>query len=140
MAKQNVPRKLVVGTRTLRYRVGHEHQVDHLDGIPQYSGCTELLSIWLDRRPNHALELAFVASQGHLVYDGLPWTHSGMVKRIAGEETYLNLHEPGVVRAFVDEALAIGWAPEGAKRRIDGWSLFERVALRRREAVAQPAS
>ncbi|NUP40519.1 MAG: hypothetical protein HOY76_26740, partial [Streptomyces sp.] len=38
---------------------------------------------------------------------------------------WLNLHEPGVARAFLDAALAQGWQP-GAKsgQEIDGWTLF----------------
>ncbi|MFF2851369.1 hypothetical protein ACFVT5_34330 [Streptomyces sp. NPDC058001] len=43
----------------------------------------------------------------------------------------LNLHEPGVVRRFVDEAVAreILPVPRGVKE-IDGWPLFDALAAR----------
>jgi hypothetical protein len=49
----------------------------------------------------------------------------GMVAR-PSDATYLNLHRPGVARAFLDEALAAGWSPD-RQSELDGWSLFDAV-------------
>jgi hypothetical protein len=44
----------------------------------------------------------------------------------------LNLHEPGAVRALLDEALARGWQPDTpGEVLLDGWSLLEGAATRR---------
>ncbi|MFG3114569.1 hypothetical protein ACGF4C_09240 [Streptomyces sp. NPDC048197] len=44
----------------------------------------------------------------------------------------LNLHEPGTVRAFLDEALTKGWRPDDPlTTEMDGWRLFDTVATRR---------
>lgn len=48
------------------------------------------------------------------------------------DDVWLNLHEPGTVRALLDEAIARGWNagdPEGMQ--IDGWTLFDQVAAHR---------
>lgn len=45
------------------------------------------------------------------------------------------MHEPGVVRAFIDAGMAHGWVPEEAPFRIDGWPLFEEVLRLRRAKV-----
>jgi hypothetical protein len=47
------------------------------------------------------------------------------------ESGWLNLHEPGTVRALLDEALASGCQPDDPPiKESDGWLLFEAVAAR----------
>lgn len=98
-----------------------------------YSNCTELLHIWLDRRPRCELIIAFRSGPGRLVTDGGMGSHAGMVRLLAIEDGYLNLNEPGVVRAFLDAGMARGWIPEGAPFRLDGWEFFEDIVRARRD-------
>lgn len=50
---------------------------------------------------------------------------------VASGAAYLNLNEPGAVRALVDEALGRGYRGAGDRMVIDGWSLLDRAAARR---------
>ena len=44
---------------------------------------------------------------------------------------YLNLNEPGVIRALLDEALARGWQTgTSARAEMEGWDLFDAVFAR----------
>ncbi|MFE3443465.1 hypothetical protein ACFXNW_10570 [Nocardia sp. NPDC059180] len=46
-------------------------------------------------------------------------------------ERMLNLNEPGVVRAFVDSAVDVGWmAQTRTAGRRDGWELFDTAYVR----------
>lgn len=137
VAKSKLPRKLVAHERTFRYRTEHEHPIDTSGGRPKYSGCTELLYIWIDRQPRRALTVAFRAGEGRLVHDGGMGSHAGMVILQGLPDGYLNLHEPGVVRAFIDVAMRRGWVPDGAPLELDGWEYVEDV-VRRRRASATP--
>lgn len=134
MAKSKVLRKLVVGERTFRYALAHQHQIDASSGRTVYSTCTELLAIGLDQRPRCELTIAFRGGPGGLVPDGGMGSHAGMVRLLAIEDGYLNLNEPGVVRAFLDAAMARGWIPEGAPLTLDGWDLLEDVVRARHAA------
>ncbi|MET8014035.1 hypothetical protein ABZU86_32585 [Streptomyces sp. NPDC005271] len=78
--------------------------------------------------------ISFRAAPGRLVPDG--FVHSGGVGTTEGG--FLNLHEPGTVRAFLDAAMARGWDAKdpSAKetketKEMDGWTLFDKVARRR---------
>ncbi|MFC4045912.1 GNAT family N-acetyltransferase [Dactylosporangium siamense] len=128
---------LVVDRVTYRWSLSHRHRVEHDGGPPHYHGCTERLAVRRDGAPGR-LEMLFEAGPGRLVPDGL--LHSGGV--IHGED-YLNLHQPRVVRALLDEALARGWRPtDPAHVTLDGWMLCTAVVLRlraaRRNSVAPP--
>ncbi len=65
--------------------------------------------------------LLFPGGGGRFVPDG--WLPSGCV---AMKDASLNLHEPGVVRGFVDEAARRGLLDRSAD--LDGWELFRAVA------------
>jgi hypothetical protein len=117
------PRQLVVGGETFLWSVRHAHHGE--DG--RYEHCREVLTI---RRPGALgrLEVVFAGCPGHLVPDGR--TPSGAVGTCDG--VWLDLHEPGTVRALLDEVTSRGgrvggdWTDE-----VDGWPLLETVAARR---------
>jgi hypothetical protein len=53
---------------------------------------------------------------------------------------FLNLHEPGAVRALLDAATERGWQPEeGRATEFDGWPLLEDVAAARSGNARPPA-
>lgn len=83
--------------------------------------CREVLSLHREGA-GATLRIVFRAGPGRLVADGL-W-YSGSVGD--GRGRLFNLHEPGVVRLFLDEAAARGVLPEvRGEREIDGWPLFD---------------
>lgn len=74
------------------------------------------------------LLIVFRGGPGRMIADG--YAPSGAVG--TGGGAWLNLHEPGTVRAFLDEATARGWDPSApAARQFDGWELFTAAAARR---------
>ncbi|MBL1109995.1 hypothetical protein JK361_36460 [Streptomyces sp. 5-8] len=78
------------------------------------------------------LRIVFADGPGRYVPGGAPFG-SGDVGFTRGAD--LNLHEPGAVRALLDVALARGWRPEErTAAEMDGWSLLEAAAARRRDA------
>lgn len=126
------PRHLVVGRDRFLWRLAHahEHWRDERGG-PHYVGCREVVTIRQNGLRGR-LDIVFRASAGHLVSDHL--LHLGAVVRV--DRGVLNLHEPGVVRALLDEALACGWQADApARLEIDGWTLFDAVFARRSDAV-----
>jgi len=75
------------------------------------------------------IDIVFRATTDHLVSDHL--LPSGNALRVG--DGALNLHEPGVARALLDEAFVRGWQPDASVRsEIDGWTLFDAVLARRR--------
>lgn len=107
-------RTLVVDDRTTYlWSLRHSHR----HGEP----CREVLNVYRDRL---AMRIVFEAGEGRYVADG--YWFSGCVTD--GHGNLLNLHEPGVVRALVDEATRRGllW---GAGE-VDGWELFPAVVVR----------
>ncbi|MGW0661108.1 hypothetical protein [Streptodolium elevatio] len=110
-------RRLVVGDTTWRWSVRHRHH-DGADG-----SCAEVLSLRRDGT-SAVLRLVFRAGNGRFVADG--WWYSGCV---TNGRDLLNLHEPGVVRRFVDMAAADGLFPPDAVRglEVDAWPLYDRL-------------
>jgi hypothetical protein len=118
-------RALVVGQRTYRWTTTHSHRADDSGGTPSFHDCTEHVTVRRDGARGR-LEFVFAAGPDHLVSDGI--LHAGAVVR--GDD-YLNLNQPGVVRALLDEALSRGWRPTAAGRtEFDGWDLFDAVLAR----------
>ncbi|MFG2571445.1 hypothetical protein [Streptomyces sp. NPDC048481] len=120
-------RTLVVDATTAYvWTVRHRHG----DGLP----CREILTLGRDGRRTR---IVFPDGEGRSSGGG-GYGHSGGV---SDREHYLNLHEPGVVRAFVDEAVRRGLLGQGGE--LDGWELFpavvEAVALSR-AAAATPGA
>ncbi|GAA2097042.1 hypothetical protein GCM10009801_67110 [Streptomyces albiaxialis] len=118
-------RRLVVGEETFLWSVRHSHRRDEQG---RNVDCAETLTL---RRhgARGRLRLVFRDRPGKLVPDGYPM-FSGAVGTVDGP--LLNLHEPGTVRAALDEALARGWDPdEPSGLELDGWAVFEAVAARR---------
>ncbi|MFG2287699.1 hypothetical protein ACGFOU_16770 [Streptomyces sp. NPDC048595] len=117
-------RRLVVDGRTFLWSLGHSHRVP---GNGRYEDCCEILVIRLFKARGR-LHVLFREGPGKLVPDGL--LPSGAVGTAGGG--FLNLHEPGTVRALLDEALAKGWRPDDPPtEELDGWALFDAVAARR---------
>ncbi|WP_254898040.1 hypothetical protein [Kitasatospora sp. NA04385] len=102
-----------------RWRVGHRHDPSPRGG----PGCAETLSLCPEGRSNR-LRLVFRPGPDRLVPDG--WTPSGSV---GTGGRWLNLHEPGTVRALLEAALARGWPPgRPGVVEVDGWELFDAAA------------
>ncbi|NUS82152.1 MAG: hypothetical protein HOY75_05240 [Streptomyces sp.] len=111
MARSRSTRRLVVGDHTYLWSVGHVHKGGKQ---PDVTTCLETLSLRLD------------GSSGRLLLTFYQPPAIGPTSTIGDRDRgWLNLHEPGVARAFLDAALAQGWQP-GAKsgQEIDGWTLF----------------
>lgn len=126
MARSRNTRRLVVGADTYLWSAGHAHEGGKQ---PDVSTCRETLSLRRDGSRGRLL-LAFrqPPALGPLSTVGDP------------DRGWLNLHEPGVVRAFLDAALARGWQPGAATgQEIDGWTLFAE-ALHARRASARRAA
>ncbi|MEE4419226.1 MULTISPECIES: hypothetical protein [Streptomyces] len=125
--REKTARRLVVEGETFLWSLHHTHDAV---GNGQYHGCCEILVI----RPFKArgrLRIVFRSGPGRLVPDGY-LMFSGAVGTADGP--LLNLHEPGTVRAFLDEALAKGWQPDDPlTEEMDGWRLFDTVSGRRGE-------
>lgn len=106
-------RTLVVDEHTrCLWRVRHRHG-------DREQPCAEVLG--LNRDGVHT-RIVFLAGPGRYAGDG-GYTHSGGV---GDRDHHLNLHEPGVVRALVDEAGRRGLLASGGE--VDGWELIAAVA------------
>ncbi|WP_329449553.1 hypothetical protein OG894_00800 [Streptomyces sp. NBC_01724] len=121
------PRRLVADGRVYMWTMRHSHRRDH-DG--RSVDCRQILT--LSPQPagtGGPLCIIFADGPGRYVPGGAPFG-SGDVGFTRGAD--LNLHEPGAVRALLDEALARGWQP-GERRvmEVDGWSLLEAAAAAR---------
>ncbi|MFI9048483.1 hypothetical protein [Streptomyces sp. NPDC053427] len=115
-------RRLVADEETYLWSVGHRHHGEQ----GRYRDCREFLSI---RRlgARGRLLIVFQEGAGRLVPDGI--LHAGAV---GTEGSWLNLNEPGTVRALLDEALTGGWQPDDpSTAEVDGWVMFDTVAARR---------
>ncbi|MEU7660705.1 hypothetical protein [Streptomyces lincolnensis] len=103
--------------------------VRHRHGRGAGDVCREVLAL---ERGGVRTSVVFPAGEGRAVSDGRSYT--GCVA--TGPGRLLNLREPGVVRAIVDEATARGLLPGAAE--LDGWELFDAVLSR--AAAATPAT
>ncbi|MEU4849349.1 hypothetical protein [Streptomyces gilvosporeus] len=109
---------MVVGGTVYGWAFGHRH-----DRVRGYSGCSNTVALW---RPGSraCLRLVFQPTSDRAISDG--YFDEGAVVRLPDRE-YLNLHEPGSVRALLDEALARGLFPATGPVEVDGWPLFDAV-------------
>ncbi|MER5938729.1 hypothetical protein ABT121_15560 [Streptomyces sp. NPDC001928] len=108
-------RRLVVDERTTYlWSVRHKHRDADV--------CREVLNLYLDGARTRVVFRAGEAGSGRYVADG--YWFSGCVGD--GRGNLLNLREPGVVRALVDEASRRELLP--GKGELDGWELFQAVA------------
>jgi hypothetical protein len=113
-------RRLLVGSDTYRYRVGHQHR-----RVGQrFVDCREAVLLRKEGSPGR-ITIVFSDGPGRIVPDGGPYTHSGGVRR-AGDDTTVNLHRPRVVRALLDIALGRG-EDFGRSSEIDGWAVLDAV-------------
>jgi hypothetical protein len=122
-------RRLVVGAEAFLWSLRHEHRVEQ----GQCRDCREILTI---RRlgARGRLLIVFQEGPGRLVPDG--HVHSGAVGTVEGG--WLNLHEPGTVRALLAEATASGWQPnDPSTAQADGWHFFDTVVAHR--SISPPA-
>jgi hypothetical protein len=97
------------------------HRHDRRQG---YSGCSSTVTLWLPGS-RARLRIVFRPGPDRVVADG--YYDEGAAVRLPDRE-YLNLHEPGTVRALLDEALARGPFPAAGTVEVDGWPLFDAVA------------
>ncbi|THA86086.1 hypothetical protein [Streptomyces sp. A0592] len=126
----NKARRLVVDGHTYTRSVRHSHSRSGGSG----RDCSESLTVHLTGARG-ALRIVFREGPGRLVPSGYPMV-SGEVSLTTTDSLYL--HEPGAVRALMEEARERGWRPDGPSgMEIDGWTLFE-AALRRRKGSAGP--
>ncbi|MEB3964496.1 hypothetical protein OKJ48_30335 [Streptomyces kunmingensis] len=112
-------RRLVVHDRVYGWCFAHRH--DRTRGHP---GCRSTLTLW--RHGSRArLCLVFRPADDRVISDC--FFDSGAALRMP-DQVYLNLHEPGTVRALLDEALARGLFPAGpGTTEVDAWPLFDAV-------------
>lgn len=130
MARQRGPRLLVADQESFQWSVKHAHErPDELD-TPRYEDCREIVSI-RHIGSNRRLDIVFRTRSGQPAPG--EW-HTGAVVRT--DVGALNLNEPGVIRAFLDEALARrDWQLDTQTHsEIDGWPLFNAVYTRRPSA------
>ncbi|WP_021593666.1 hypothetical protein [Actinomadura welshii] len=113
-------RKLLVGPDAYRWRVAHQHGREG----GRFRDCRESVLLRKEGSPGR-VTVVFRAGPGRIVPDGGPYTHSGGVAR-AEDETLLNLHRPGVIRALLDVVLAHGEGFDSSVE-IDGWTLMDEV-------------
>ncbi|WP_369169298.1 hypothetical protein AB5J49_15935 [Streptomyces sp. R28] len=119
-------RRLVVDERTT-YLWSVRHQ--HGDGEGEGDVHRDVLHLTLD---GVRTRIVFREGEGRAVSYG----HAYVGCVATGPGKLLNLREPGVVRALVDEATARGLLPGAAE--LDGWELFDAVLSR--AAAATPAA
>ncbi|MBC9712410.1 hypothetical protein H9Y04_07475 [Streptomyces sp. TRM66268-LWL] len=112
-------RRLAVDDTTYEWCFAHRH-----DRGRGYSGCRSIVTVW---RPGSRARLRFVfrPGPGRIISDG--YFEEGAAVRVP-DRAYLNLHEPGTVRALLDEHLAGGPFPGAGSVEVDGWALFDAVA------------
>ncbi|MEU5209183.1 hypothetical protein [Streptomyces sp. NPDC020742] len=123
-------RRLVVGGETFLWSLNHTHRAGESG---RYEDCCESVVLRRLRARGH-LRILFREGPGRLAASGFPMS-SG---EVCSGGRHLNLHEPGTVRALLDEALRHGWCPDDPSgREIDGWTHFDAV-VRRREAATRP--
>ncbi|MFD3502038.1 hypothetical protein ACFWWT_24560 [Streptomyces sp. NPDC058676] len=123
MRKDHSLRRLVVDERTVYlWNVRHRHD----DGQP----CRETLTLLRD---GVRTRVVFRSGPGRDAGGGYPG-HSGGV---SDTQHYVNLNEPGVVRALVDEAAKRGLLSGGGE--LDGWELLPAVAVSRAAAATPEA-
>ncbi|WP_236061511.1 hypothetical protein [Actinacidiphila acididurans] len=118
------PRPLTVDDETFLWTLRHDHRA--AAGGKGYEDCREVLTI---RRTGALgrLLITFAHGPGHLVPDA--HAPSGAVGTPEG--TWLNLHEPGTVRALLEAAHDLGLgADSAAVYEVDGWTLFASAAAR----------
>jgi hypothetical protein len=119
MARSRSTRRLVVGADTYLWSVNHTHQGGKQPDLPT---CRETLSL---RREGSSSRLLLAFHQPPAI---------GPTSTVGSHDLgWLNLHEPGVVRAFLDAALAQGWQPGATSgQEIDGFTLFPEALSARR--------
>ncbi|OIJ97844.1 hypothetical protein BIV25_13690 [Streptomyces sp. MUSC 14] len=123
MGSRRRVRRLVVDGTVYGWCFWHRH--DRARGCP---GCASTVSLWrLGSRAR--LRLVFRPAAGRIIADG--YHDEGAAMRLP-DRAYLNLHEPGSVRALLDEALARGLFPAAGpvEAEVDGWPLFDAVRAR----------
>lgn len=122
MSHNRPHRALAAGEHTYLWRVSHRHEDD---------GCVEVLSIRRVGSPS-GRALHFRPKPGFAIPDG-GVSASGVV----GDDTgrWLNLNEPGVVRAIIDTLTASDWpAADRTFAHVDGWAWFDRAHRQRAAA------
>jgi hypothetical protein len=111
-------RRMVADGALYGWCFGHWH-----DRARGYLGCKSTVTLW---RPESRarLRLVFRPGPGRAIADG--YFDEGAVVRLP-DRAHMNLHEPGSVRALLDEALARGLFPVTGAAEADGWPLFDAV-------------
>ncbi|MFC7218841.1 hypothetical protein ACFQLX_11765 [Streptomyces polyrhachis] len=109
---------MVVDGTVYGWCFAHRH-----DRVRGYPGCSSTVTLW---RPGGRARLRLVFQPGpdRVIADG--YFDEGAAGRLS-DRAYLNLHEPGSVRALLDEALVRGLFPEKETVEVDGWPLFDAV-------------
>lgn len=109
---------MVVDGTAYGWCFGHRH-----DRVRGYRGCTSTVTLWHLGSRSY-LRLVFRPGSERIIADG--YFEEGAAARLP-DRAYLNLHEPGSVRALLDEALARGLFPPAGSVEVDGWPLFDAV-------------
>ncbi|MGI5326912.1 hypothetical protein [Actinomadura nitritigenes] len=96
------------------------HRHDRVRGYP---GCSSTVTLWR-RGGSGRLRLVFRPEHDRVIADG--YFDEGAAIRLP-DRAYLNLYEPGSVRALLEEAVADGVWPDAGTVEVDGWPLFDAV-------------
>ncbi|MFE7772797.1 hypothetical protein ACFU5O_02635 [Streptomyces sp. NPDC057445] len=113
MRRARVPRRLTVGRTVWLWSVGHLH--------PE---CHEILTVRRADARHAQLRLVFRAGAGRPVAGA--YRSSGLLGD--AHDNTLNLHEPGVVLRFLEEAGSRGLLPDAhGMAEADGWPLFDAI-------------
>ncbi|PZG03659.1 hypothetical protein [Nonomuraea aridisoli] len=118
-------RRLVVGERVYRWRVGHAHVRDG-------SGCREVVAFRAEGVP---VRLTVVFAEGPGPLSGRASAGAGCILHTGGvlrsaDGAYLNLNRPAVARALLDEALSDDRGCPAGDLELDGWPLMGAVLSR----------
>ncbi len=124
--------RLTVGDLTFRWWVSHTHgRGVRVPDRDVQDVCRQTLSIRREGAKGQ-LRVSFTEGPETAVAEG--YFYAGCVGRVG--EDLVNLNEPGVARAFLDEALARGWDPAvSGEVRVDGWGMFDAVLKHRDDSL-----
>jgi hypothetical protein len=127
MSRNRTYRVLTADEHSYLWRVRHRHD----------EGCDEVLSIRRVASPS-GRALHFRPKPGFVIPDGVT-SASGVVRDETGR--WLNLNEPGVVRAFIDALTASEWPPDDHSFvHLDGWAWLAGAHRQRTPAESAPAT
>ncbi|MFI6943112.1 hypothetical protein ACIBI4_27935 [Streptomyces sp. NPDC050418] len=118
MTRRRRIRRLVTDDAVYEWCFAHRH-----DRVRGYDGCRSTVTLW---RPGSRARLRFVFRPGPDRLIAECSFDQGAAVRMP-DRAYLNLYEPGSVRALLDEHLTHEPFPDSGTTEVDAWPLFDAV-------------